>query len=61
MRAEEMKAERGAQLIDRGLQLFVAACHESGVDVSKAQPTSAEELKRNACSDRYDEETDWLK
>lgn len=59
MRAEEMKAERGAQLIDRGLQLF-AACHESGVDVSKARPTSAEELKRNAYSDRYDEETDWL-
>lgn len=60
MRAEEMKAERGAQLIDRGLQLFVAACHESGVDVSKARPTSAEELKRNAYSDRYDVETDWL-
>ena len=55
-----MKAERGAQLIERGLQLFVAACHESGVDVSKARPTSAEELKRNAYSDRYDEETDWL-
>ena len=55
-----MKAERGAQLINRGLQLFVAACHESGVDVSKVRPTSAEELKRNAYSDRYDEETDWL-
>lgn len=60
MRAEEMKAECGAQLIDRGLQLFVAACHESGVDVSNARPTCAEELKRNAYSDRYDEETDWL-
>lgn len=60
MRAEEMKAERGAQLIDRGLQLFVVACHDLGVDVSKARPTGAEELKRNAYSDRYDEETDWL-
>lgn len=60
MRAEEMKAERGAQLIDRGLQLFATACRDSGVDVSKARPTSAEELKRNAYSDRYDEETDWL-
>lgn len=50
----------GLSLLIGGLQLFVAACHESGVDVSKARPTSAEELKRNAYSDRYDEETDWL-
>ena len=60
MQAEEMKAERGTRFIDRGLQLFVVACHESGVDVSKVRPTSDEELKRNAYSDRYDEETDWI-
>lgn len=60
MQAEEMKAERRAKLVDQGSQLFVIACHESGVDVSKARPTSDEELKRNAYSDRYDEETDWL-
>lgn len=60
MRAEEMKAERGAQLIDRGLQLFVAACHESGVDVSNAWPASDEELKRSAYSDHFGKEMDWL-
>lgn len=60
MRAEEMKAERGAQLIDRGLQLFAAACHESGIDVSNAWPASDEELKRSAYSDHYGKEMDWL-
>ena len=60
MRAEDEKTEGRSQLIDQGSKLFAAACHESGVDVSKARPTSAEELKRNAYSDRYNEETDWL-
>lgn len=60
MRAEEMKAERKLELIDQGSQLFATACRDSGVDVSKARPTSAEELKRNAYSDRYGEETNRL-
>lgn len=60
MQAEDEKTEGRSQLIDQGSKLFATACHESGIDVSKAQPTSAEELKRNAYSDRYDEETDWL-
>lgn len=55
-----MKAERKIELIDQGSQLFATACRDSGVDVSKARPTSDEELKRSAYSDRYDEETDWL-
>lgn len=55
-----MKAERKLELIDQGSQLFATACRDSGVDVSKARPTSAEELKRNAYSDRYGEETNWL-
>lgn len=55
-----MKAEHKIELIDQGSQLFATACRDSGVDVSKARPTSDEELKRNAYSDRYDEETDWL-
>lgn len=60
MQAEDMKAERKIELIDQGSQLFATACRDSGVDVSKARPTSDEELKRNAYSDRHDEETDWL-
>lgn len=55
MQAEDMKAERRAQLIDRGSRLFATACQESGIDVSKAQPTSDEELKRSTYSDRYGE------
>lgn len=55
MQAEDMKAERRAKLIEQGSQLFATACHESGIDVSKAQPTSDEELKRSAYSDRYGE------
>lgn len=60
MQAEDEKTEGGSQLIDQGSKLFATACHESGIDVSNARPTSAEELKRNAYSDRYDEEADWL-
>lgn len=60
MQAEEMKAECRAKLVDQGLQLFATACHESGIDVSKAQPTSDEELKHRAYSDRYDEEMGWF-
>lgn len=60
MRAEDEKTEGRSQLIDQGSKLFAAACHESGIDVSNAWPASDEELKRNAYSDRYDEETDWL-
>lgn len=60
MRAEDEKTEGRSQLIDQGSKLFATACRDSRVDVSKARPTSAEELKRNAYSDRYDEETDWL-
>ncbi len=57
MQAEDMKAERKLELIDQSSQLFVTACHESGIDVSKVLPTGDEELKRNAYSDRYGEET----
>lgn len=56
MQAEEMKAERRAKLVDQGSQLFAAACHESGIDVSRAQSTNDEELKHRAYSDRFDEE-----
>ena len=56
MQAEDMKAERRAKLIEQGSQLFVTACHESGIDVSKARLTSDEELKHRAYSDRYDEQ-----
>lgn len=55
MQTEIMKAERKLELIDQSSQLFVTACHESGIDVSKAQPTSDEELKRSAYFDRYGE------
>lgn len=60
MQAEEMKAERKAKLVDQGSQLFAAACHESGIDVSKVRPTSDEELKHRVYSDRFDEEMGWL-
>lgn len=60
MQAEDMKAERRAKLIEQGSQLFATACHESGIDVSRAQSTNDEELKHRAYSDRFDEEMDWL-
>ena len=60
MRAEDVKAERRAKLIERGLQLFATACHESGIDVSNTWPASDEELKRSAYSDHYGKEMDWL-
>ena len=60
MRAEDVKAERRVKFAEQGSQLFATACHESGIDVSKAQPTSDEELKHRAYSDRYDEEMSWL-
>ena len=60
MQAEEMKAERRAKLVDQGSQLFATACHESGIDVSRAQSTTDEELKHRAYSDRFDEEMGWL-
>ena len=56
MQVEDMKAERRAKLVDQGSQLFVIACHESGIDVSRAQSTNDEELKRRAYSDRFDEQ-----
>lgn len=60
MRAEDEKTEGRSQLIDQGSKLFAAACRESGIDVSKARPTSAEELKRSAYSDHFGKEMDWL-
>ena len=60
MQAEEMKAERRAKLIEQGSRLFATACHESGIDVSKAQSTNDEELRHRAYSDRFDEEMGWL-
>ena len=56
MQTEDEKTEGGSQLIDRGSKLFATACHESGIDVSKAQSTNDEELKHRAYSDRYDEQ-----
>ena len=56
MQTEDEKTERKLELIDRSSQLFVTACHESGIDVSKVVPTGDEELKRRAYSDRYSEE-----
>lgn len=56
MQAEDMKAERRVKLIEQGSQLFATACHESGIDVSKAQPTNDGELKHRAYSDRFDEQ-----
>ena len=53
MQAEDARAERRAQLLDRGSKLFATACHESGIDVSNARLVSDEELKRIAYSDRY--------
>lgn len=61
MQAEDEKTEGGSQLIDRGSKLFSTACHESGIDVANALPTSDEELKRSAYSDHYGKEMDWLK
>lgn len=58
MRAEDTRAEHGLKLIDQGSQLFATACHESGIDVPKTWPTSDEELKRSAYSDRYGEKLD---
>lgn len=55
MQTEDEKTENRVQLIDQGSQLFCAACDELGIDVSKAQPTSDEELKRSAYFDRYGE------
>ena len=55
MQAEDMKAERRAKLIEQGSQLFAAACHGSGINVSKARPTNDDELKHSAYSDRYGE------
>ena len=57
MRAEDMKTERKPELIEWGSQLFSTACYESGIDVSKAQPTNDDELKHSAYSDRYGKET----
>lgn len=63
-RAEQREREKAARrklgLIDQGSQLFAIACRESGIDVTKVQPTGDEELKRNAYADRYGEEMSWL-
>ncbi len=56
-----MKADRRAELVDQGSQLFVIACHESGISVSKTRPTNDEELKHRAYSERFDEEMGWFK
>lgn len=61
MQAEDMKAERRAELVDQGSQPFVIACHESGISVSKTRPTNDEELKHRAYSERFDEEMGWFK
>ena len=63
-RAEQREREKVAkhklELIDRGSQLFAAACRESEIDLAKVQPSGDEELKRNAYADRYGEEMSWL-
>ena len=59
-REREKAARRKLELIDRGSQLFAAACGESGIDMAKAQPSDDEELKRNAYADRYGDEMGWL-
>lgn len=59
-REREKAAKRKLELIDQGSQLFVTACRESGIDMTRAQPTDDEELKRNAYADRYGEEMSWL-
>ena len=56
MQAEDIKAERRVKLIEQGSQLFATACHEAGIDVSKAQSTNDEELKHMAYSDRCGEQ-----
>ena len=63
-RAEQREREKAAkhklELIDQGSQLFAAACRESEIDLAKVRPSGDEELKRNACADRYGEEMSWL-